>query len=227
MPTIEQRIEALAEQIVKAKGNPCHTPSGPEGGQFCETAGSVAGPPRRNSLKDGNPMDDKERLRVVMEDWDDDRTATAISKASEKLVKSGSASGEYGKHAEVLLTALGETKVESNDLYRGLSRYDLKQIGDVKEGGTFGIVGLKSFTSDEDVAHSFAAGSRKITVLRLEGNSRTLDLPDASVAGGERITNGTFKVTKISVDERWSDMLDQDAIIKTITVSQVGIYGKK
>lgn len=45
--TIEQRMEDLHKRIVlerlwKAAPNPCHTPSGPKGGQFCSTSGGAS-----------------------------------------------------------------------------------------------------------------------------------------------------------------------------------------
>ncbi len=182
------------------------------------TASSTNQPPE---VRDSSP------LGKAKEAWDDDKTATRISKASESLVKTGDARGEMGTHAGHLLDALGKSEVTSEHSYRGLSNYDLKQVGDLREGSTFGIVGLKSFTSEPDVAESYAAGRGGITVMHVEGGARFVNLEDASVAGGERVTNGTFKVTGIETSDHWSDALGKDVTVRTITVSQTGIYGRK
>jgi hypothetical protein len=158
--------------------------------------------------------------------WDNDRTATSISKQSENLVKKGLASGPNGKHAENLLGRLGQTKAEDLTLYRGLSNYDLKNLGTLRKGSEFSVTGLKSFTRASEVAEGYAAGQVR-TVLQLSGKSRTLNLPMASVAGGERLTNGKFKVTRISEHTGHSDVVDREITVRTVTVKQLGIYGKR
>lgn len=191
-----------------ADDQPREPAGSPEGGQFA------------GGMGENKALDDAKQA------WDDDRTATAISRQSESLVKTGKASGANGAHAGALLDELGKTKAESHGLYRGLRSYDLKNLGTLKKGFEFGVTGLKSFSSVKDIAESYGQG-RPITVLSLTGKSRTLNLPDASVPGGERLTNGRFKVTRITEDTGWSDTHDRNVTIRTVEVKQLGIYGRK
>jgi proteasome lid subunit RPN8/RPN11 len=160
---------------------------------------------------------------IAKEAWDDDRTATAISKQTEVLIRGRSPKGEAGQHAAALLKELEEVEPTAGTLYRGLSSYDLKGIGPLEKGTKFDVVGLKSFTTEKEVAQGYGA-KRVPVILRVQGKSRSVELPAATVAGGERLMNGKFLVTKVHEEESYSDVRGSTQVTRIVTVRQEKIH---
>jgi hypothetical protein len=185
-------------------------------------------------VNDELSREEKYNLREARKVFDDDRSATAISKDSEILVKDGkNAAGR--PFAAALLRELERSPEKGGSLYRGLQEYDLKNFGNSLEvDKEFQLVGLKSFSKDAQRAEDYgvldvntnAKKPSNVALLKIEGPSKSVSITNDDRSLREHVTNGKFKVTKITVEEnKSSEMADSGkATVTTYHVKQLGIF---
>jgi hypothetical protein len=127
---------------------------------------------------------------------------------------------EVVKQAQALNTSVRLAEPSDKSLYRGLGSIDpIAKWENIKQGDLLDIAGVKHFSTSQTTAEGFArglgGGMKHMYVLETNGPVKGVNV--ASLSGSDEsevITQGKFKVDKVSID----------GIKKTMSIHQVGVF---